>query len=186
MWTNLNWQPVTSLHFFAVNNFWVHSYKCWCIWFLYIVGTRLVAEAVDRVAALLTSRTDSPDRVRLGPQGRHATGPHRPRHWYCVSFASNSFAANLLQQILNSDQTKRRPCSNAEPEWPNGLQLCAAARTLVDWNPTNSSRYMICVDQKVSAAKLTFVQSAGHTPEVNIRVKQGIHPDFETRGKTWP
>ena len=45
------------------------------------------------------------------------------------------------------------------------------------------------VDQKGSAAMLTSIQSAGVTPEVNLRITQvrkhaeGIHPGFETEGR---
>ena len=59
----------------------------------------------------------------------------------------------------------------AEPEWPSGLQR--AARMVVGSSPqtsTNARRH-VCryVDQKGSAAMLTSIQSAGVTPEVNLR-----------------
>ena len=55
---------------------------------------------------------------------------------------------------------------------------------------TNACRH-ICryMDQKGLVAMLTFIQSAGVTPEVNLRITQsrkhakGIHPGFETQGR---
>ena len=50
------------------------------------------------------------------------------------------------------------------------------------------------MDRNSSAAMLTSVQSAGVTPEVNLRTsfyagdkagKQGIHPGFETQGRRY-
>ena len=65
-------------------------------------------------------------------------------------------------------------------------------RRFMPWTSTNACRH-VCryVDQKGSAVMLTFIQSAGVAPEVNLRNslqagdkarKWGIHPGFETQG----
>ena len=85
---------------------------------------------------------------------------------------------------------------NAEPEWPSGLQRRACGTDGRGFQPQTSTnacghvcRYM---DQKSLAAMLTSIQSAGVSPEVNLRnslqagdkaCKRGIHPGFETQGR---
>ena len=69
--------------------------------------------------------------------------------------------------------------------------LCTQ-RMVMGLNPTNACGHMICkyMDWKGSAAMVASVQSAGVTPEVNLRIttgekacKQGFHPSFETQGR---
>ena len=89
-----------------------------------------------------------------------------------------------------------RSFNSAEPEWPSGLQRCAACGTdgrgFEPWTSTNVCRHFYrYVEQKGSAAMLTSIQLAGVTPEVNLRnplcageeAHKGIHPGFETLGR---
>ena len=86
--------------------------------------------------------------------------------------------------------------NTAEPEWPSGLQRRACGTDGHGFEPQTSTNACghICrnVDQKGLAAMLISIQSAGVTPEVNLRnslhagdkaCKRVIHPGFETQGR---
>ena len=75
--------------------------------------------------------------------------------------------------------TKSKSSWAGVPEWFTALCLLCVVKTVMGlspspaWTSTNTCRY-ICkyVDQKGSAAMLTSIQSAGVTPEVNLRIIQ--------------
>ena len=78
--------------------------------------------------------------------------------------------------------------NSAEPEWPSGLQCRACGTDGRGFEPkisTNARGYVHrYVDQKGLASILTSTQSAGVTPEVNLRITQARkHPGFETQGR---
>ena len=74
---------------------------------------------------------------------------------------------------------------------PNGYEPCVATSSVVGLSPTNACGCVFkCVSSKYSTVMLTAVQSAGVTPEVNLRIplhtdekacKQWIQPGFETQ-----
>ena len=91
-----------------------------------------------------------------------------------------------LQFSLLTDVLTLYDCSRAGvAEWFTAPCFLHAALMVVGSSHLHGHvcRY---VDQKFSAAMLTSIQSAGVTPEVNLRITQarkhakGIHPGFET------
>ena len=84
--------------------------------------------------------------------------------------------------FLVDSQHLPKPClerclaTEAEPEWPSGIQRCACGMDGHGFEPQTSTNACghICqyVAQKGSAAMLTSIQSAGVTPEVNLRITQ--------------
>ena len=96
-------------------------------------------------------------------------------------------------KIRKDIRIEQRHVLKAEPEWSSGIQCCARSTDGLGFDPQTSTN--ACghvwkyVDQKGWAVVLTSKQSAGVTPEVNLRITQArklarvIHPSFETQGR---
>ena len=94
---------------------------------------------------------------------------------YCHYFSSVDivlvwFQRGCSENLMQSGSKNRK---QAEPEWPSGLQRRACGTDGCGFKPQTSTNACghVCryVDQKGSAAMLTSIQSAGVTPEVNLR-----------------
>ena len=97
-----------------------------------------------------------------------------PIHTETLISATNSSGPFQLEFscITVPDNELRNFCQFRAPNLRQCLQTCLQVR-----------------GSKDSAAMLTSIQSAGVTPEVNLRITQvrkhaeGIHPDFKTQGR---
>ena len=87
-----------------------------------------------------------------------------------------TFLSNLSADPLSPLSINTKIIIHAEPEWPSGLQHRACGKDGRGFKlriSTNASGHIYkYVDQKGLAAMLTSIQSAGATPEVNLRITQ--------------